>query len=65
MKFVDQLIYLGSNILSTEIDVNIPIGKTWNTINRLSVIGNSVFGDIKSNFFQVVAVLVQLDACIT
>ena len=35
LKSVDQFIYVGSNILSTEIDVNKCIGKTWVAIDKL------------------------------
>ena len=34
LKSVDQFTDLGSNILSTESDVNIHLGKGWTTINR-------------------------------
>ena len=33
MKIIDQFIYVGSNISSTESDVDIHIGKAWTTIN--------------------------------
>ena len=38
---VDQFTYLGSNILSTESDVNICLGKGWNAIDSLSIIWKS------------------------
>ena len=38
LKLVGQFIYLGSNISSTESDVNICLAKAWNAIDRLSVI---------------------------
>ena len=31
LKLIDQFTYLGSNISSTESDVNIHIGKAWTT----------------------------------
>ena len=37
-KLVDQFTYLGSNISSTENNVNICIGKAWTNFNRLSII---------------------------
>ena len=40
-----QLIYLGSNISSTESDVNICTGKTWTTIERLSTIRKFTLSD--------------------
>ena len=46
LKLVDQITYLGSNISSTESNVNIYIGKVWTD-----------FSDkIKSKFFQAVAI---------
>ena len=36
LKFVDKFKYLGSNISSTESDVNICIGKAWTAIDRLT-----------------------------
>ena len=33
LKLVDHFIYFGSNISSTESDVNIRIGKAWNAID--------------------------------
>ena len=41
LKLVDNLTYLGSNIASTEINVNICIGKAWPAIDRLSIIWKS------------------------
>ena len=35
LKLVDHFKYLGSNILSTESDVSICIGKTYTAIDRL------------------------------
>ena len=32
LKFIDQFTYLGSNISSTESDVNIRLEKAWNVI---------------------------------
>ena len=37
LKLVDQFIYLGSNISSTESDVDIHIGKAWNLLNWLGL----------------------------
>ena len=36
MKLVDQIIYLGSNILPTENAVSMYIGKAWIAIHRFS-----------------------------
>ena len=41
LKSVDQIIYLGSNISSTEIWVNPRTGKTWNAFDRLTIIEKS------------------------
>ena len=38
LKLVEQLIYIGSNILSTERDVNICICKACRTIDSLIII---------------------------
>ena len=38
IKLVDQFIYLGSNISSTESDVNIRLGKAWSAIDWLTTI---------------------------
>ena len=35
LKLVDNLTYFSSNISFAESDVNIHIGKTWTTIDRL------------------------------
>ena len=49
MKLVYQFIYLGSNISSTESDVNISLVKTWNAIGGS---WNSDLSDkTKSDFF--------------
>ena len=55
LKLVDQFIYLGSNISSTESNVNVCIDKGWTGINRLPTIGKSNLSDkIKWEFFQLV-----------
>ena len=41
LKLVDQFIYLNSYISSNENDVNICLGKVWNTIDRLSILWKS------------------------
>ena len=40
LKLVDELMYLGSNISSTESDVNIHLAKACNVIDRLSIFTN-------------------------
>ena len=53
LKFVDKYIYLGSNILPTESDINIQLVRIWNAIDRLSVIWKSDLSDkIKRFFFK-------------
>ena len=65
-KLVDQFIYVGSNISSTERDVNIHIGKVWNVIDRLMTIWKSDLPyKIKQEFFQVAAITVLLYGCTT
>ena len=38
LKWIDQFIYLSSNISTTKSDINIHIGKAWTAIDRLSTI---------------------------
>ena len=45
LKLVDKFTYLGSNISSTESDVNINLAKTWTAINRISIIWKSDLSD--------------------
>ena len=64
--FVDQFIYFGSNITSTESDVNIILAKAWNAINRLSIIWKSnQFDKIKWDFCWAAAVSILLYGCTT
>ena len=56
LKLVDQVIYLGSNISSTESELNKRLVIASITANRWSIIGKSDLSDkIKREFFQVVA----------
>ena len=65
-KFEDQFTYLGSNISSTESDVNKCLEKVWNTIDWLYIIWKSDLSDkIKCDFFQAVAVSILLYGCTT
>ena len=65
-KSVEKFTYLGSNISSTESDVNTRIGKAWLATNRLSVIWKSDLPDkLKRRFFQAVVVSVLLYGCTT
>ena len=64
LKSVDQVIYLGSNILSTKSNINICIDKDWIAIDWGSTIWKSDLSDsMKSKIFQTVAVLVLLYSC--
>ena len=58
--------YLGSNISTTENDINTLLVKAWTSISRLSVIWKSDLSDkIKCSFFQTVVVSILLYGCIT
>ena len=66
LKSIDQLIYLSSNISSTECYVSIRISKSWTAIDRLWTIWKSELSDkIKLEFFQVVAMSVLLHGSTT
>ena len=41
LKLVDKFTYLGSNVSSTETDINMRLAKAWTAINRLSAIWKS------------------------
>ena len=57
---MDKLSYLGSNISSTENDINTRRAKVWTTIDRLSVIWKSdLTNKIKRSFFQLLLKLVD------
>ena len=45
MKLVNQFTYLGSNISSTESNINICIGKAWTVIDKLTTIWKSDFSN--------------------
>ena len=61
LKLVDKFTYLGSNVSSTEKDINTRRRKAWASIDRLSVIWKSDLTDkIKRNFFQASVVLILL-----
>ena len=52
LKLVDKFNYTGSNVSSTENDINTWLAKAWSSIDRLSVIDKSDLSDkIKRNFF--------------
>jgi len=66
LKLVEKFTYLGSNISSTESDVNTRIGKAWLATNKLSVVWKSDLPDkLKRRFFQAVVISVLLYGCTT
>ena len=66
LKLVDEFIYFGSNISSTEYDVNIHTGEALAAISGLSTTGKSDFSDkMIWEFFQAVAMSVLLYGCTT
>ena len=53
LKLVDKFTYLGSNVASTEKDIDTRLTKAWTAINRLSIIWRSDLTDkMKRSFFQ-------------
>ena len=64
LKLVNQFILLGSNISSTESDVNIHVEKVCTSIDRLSTKWKSDPSD-KMKLFQCVTLLVLLYDCTT
>ena len=64
LKLVDKSTHPGSNISSTESDVNIRQAKTWTNIDWLSIMWKSVLSDkIKQDFFQAMAMWLLLFWC--
>ena len=61
LKLLDQFIYFGSNISSTENDVNIRKGKTWITVEWISGLSEN----IKWEFFHAEAMSVLIYGCTT
>ena len=52
LKLEDKFTYLGSCVSSTESDINIPLAKARNAIDRLSIMWKSDLSDkIKRDFF--------------
>ena len=53
IKKVDNFVYLGSNISSTEKDVQFRIAKAWQALNGLSIVWKSSLSDsLKRAFFR-------------
>ena len=66
LKLVDKFTYLGSNVPSTETDINTWLAKAWTAIDRLSVIWKSDLIDkIKCSFLQAAVVSILLYGCTT
>ena len=65
-KLVDKFTYLGSNVSSTEKDIDTRLTKAWTAIDRLSIIGKSDLTDrMKRSFFLAAVVLILLYGCTT
>ena len=66
LKLVDKFTYLGSNVSSTETDINTRLAKALSAIDRLSVIWKSDLTDkMKRSFFQAAVVSIVLYGCTT
>ena len=66
LKLVDKFTYLGSNVSSTEKDVDTRLTKAWTAIDRLSIIWKSDLIDkMKRSFFQAAVVSILLYGCTT
>ena len=66
IKQVDDFVYLGSHITSTETDVKARIGKAWSALNKLDKIWKSKLErPIKIEFFRATVESVLLYGCST
>ena len=66
LKLVDKFTYLGSNVESTEKDIETRLTKAWTAINRLSIIWKSDLTDkMKRSFFQAAVTSILLYGCTT
>ena len=66
LKLVDKFTYLGSNVSSTEKDIDTWLMKAWTAIDRLSIIWKSDLTDkMKRSFFQAAVVSILLYGCTT
>ena len=66
LKLVDKFTYLGSNVESTEKDIETRLTKAWTAINRLSIIWKSDLTDkMKHSFFQAAVASILLYECTT
>ena len=63
---VEEFIYLGINISSSQKDLNTRIGKAWAALNKLTQIWKSTLPDqMKRDFFQATVASVLLYGCTT
>ena len=66
LKLVNKSTYLGSSVLSTEIDISMWLAKAWTAIDRLSFIWKSdLTGENKMQILQAAVVLILLYGCTT
>ena len=66
LKLVDKFTYQGSNVLSTENDIDTQLTKAWTAIDKLSIIWKSDLTDkMKRSFFQAAVVPILLYGCTT
>ena len=66
LKLVDKFTYLGSNVASTEKDIDTGLAKALTAIGRLSIIWKSDLTDkMKRSFFQAAVASMQLYGCTT
>ena len=66
LKLVDKFTYLGSNVSSTEKDIDTRLTMAWTVIDTLSIIWKSNLTDkIKRSFFQAAVVSILLYRCTT
>ena len=66
LKLVDKFTYLGSNVSSTEKDIDTRLTKAWTANDRLSIIWKSDLTDkMKRSFFQAAVVSILLYGCTT
>ena len=66
LKLVDKFTYQGSNVSSTEKDIDTRLTKAWTAIDRLSIIWKSELTDkMKRSFFQAAVVSILLYGCTT
>ena len=66
LKLVDKFTYQGSNVASTEKDIDTRLTKAWTANDRLSIIWKSDLTDkMKRSFFQAAVISILLYGCTT